>query len=110
MSLLETFTQAFSGDRAGQIGKAVGLSPEQVERGIAVAGPVILSALVDKVSTQSGLDMLLEDLPSGGSKRIGFGDLLALLKPGTTQKLMKSVFGPGVGAVAGSCRSRPTCF
>jgi hypothetical protein len=99
-SILESLSQSIPTDVVGQIGKAVGLGPELVTKGLSVVGPVITGALASKAATPSGLDSLINMLPSGGgSTGLGFGDLLGFLKPGAQKNLLGNIFGPATGAI-----------
>ena len=63
-TLFESLSQALTPDVAGQIGKIAGLDTGLVNRGMAVAGPLVTGALAKQASTPTGLDSLMRMLPT----------------------------------------------
>lgn len=79
-SILEEVTRALDSSATGEIGKAVGLDPGQVTKGMGVIGPLIMTALAKRASTPGGLTDIVK---SGGRSNI-----------------VSSIFGGGSNAVA----------
>jgi len=92
-----------SPDLLGQIGKAVGLDENLVQKGMQVAGPLVTGALASKASTPSGLDSLVGLLPQGSTDS-GLGSIVgALAKSGLTGAPSSSdIFGGGASAITGT--------
>jgi len=110
-SIFESLSQAIPNDAIGRIGKAVGLSPDLVTKGLGVVVPVITGALAQKVASPSGLDELIKMLPSGsGEIGFGFGDLLGFLEPGAPKELLSNVFGAGTAAAIGATLNKRLGF
>lgn len=102
-SLLESVSQAIPQDLFGHIGKAAGLTPERVAKGLGVAAPVIVGALAQKSSTANGLEHLLQLLSHQSRPApLGAEDIGKLAKPGAQKNLLAGVFGPGLAAVTTS--------
>ena len=97
-TLFESLSQALTPDVAGQIGKIAGLDTGLVNRGMAVAGPLVTGALAKQASTPTGLDSLMRMLPT--SSGAGLGSILgALTGSGSTDALQAGLFGGGINAI-----------
>ena len=78
MTLLESLAQSMGPEVVGQIGKAVGLDDNLVQKGMQVAGPLVTGALANKASTPSGLDSLMGLIPQGGTSS-GLGSIASIV-------------------------------
>src|SRR5262245_8860663 len=104
MTLLESLAQSMGPDVVGQIGKAVGLDNNLVQKGMQVAGPLVTGALASNASTPSGLDSLMGLIPQGGSSTAtGIGSIVsALAKSGLSGAPSSTdIFGGGASAITG---------
>jgi len=97
-TLFDTLSQALTPDVAGQIGKIAGLDSALVNKGMAVAGPLVAGALAKQASSPTGLDNLMNLLP--GSTGAGLGSILgALTGSKSTDALQAGLFGAGSNAI-----------
>jgi hypothetical protein len=100
-SILDSLTQVLSSSVTQDIGKAVGLQPDLVSKGMGVVGPLITTALAQKASTAGGLADIMKVLPKDDTTSI-LGNLAGLVKGGGGTQLLSSVFGGGSNAVTTS--------
>ena len=100
-SILDGLTQALSSSVAQDIGKAVGLQPDLVSKGMGVVGPLVTTALAQKASTAGGLADIMKLLPKDDTSSM-LGNLAGLVKGGGGSAVVSSIFGGGSSAVATS--------
>ena len=100
-SILDGLTQVLSSSVTQDIGKAVGLQPDLVSKGMGVVGPLITAALAQKASTAGGLADIMKVLPKDDTSSV-LGNLAGLLKGGGSSALLSSIFGGGSNAVGNS--------
>lgn len=100
-TILEGLTEALSSSVTQDIGKAVGLKPDLVSKGMAVIGPLITTALAQKASTPGGLSDIMKVLPKDDTSSV-LGNLASLVKGGAGGSVLSSIFGGGSNAVATS--------
>lgn len=100
-SILDGLTQALSSSVTQDIGKAVGLQPDLVSKGMGVVGPLITTALAQKASTANGLAEIMKVLPKDDTSSI-LGNLAGLVKGGAGTAILSSIFGGGSNAVGNS--------
>jgi len=96
-SIFEDLTGLLSSSVTKDLGKSVGLTPDQVGKGVGVIGPLVTAALANKASTPSGQSELMELLPKDGVASI-VGNLAKSVSGGGTDAL-SSILGTGAGAV-----------
>jgi len=100
-TILEAFGELLSTSAARDIGRAVGLKPDLVPKGMALAGPLITTALAKKASTSAGMADLMQLIPKDGLGSIlgNLGNLGNLVRgrPGTD--VTTSIFGAGSTAI-----------
>jgi Bacterial protein of unknown function (DUF937) len=100
-TILESLTQVLSSSTAADVGKAVGLEPNLVTKGMGVVGPLLTSALANRASTPSGLSDVMKLLPADAGSSI-LGNLGGLLKGGAGAAVLSSIFGAGTSAIGGT--------
>jgi len=100
-SILESLNQAMSSSAAADVGKAVGLKPDLVTKGMSIVGPLMTAALANKASTPGGLTDLMKMLPTDGGSSI-LGGLANLVKAGGGAGVLSSILGSGTSAVGGT--------
>jgi hypothetical protein len=101
-SLLSSLTEAMTPEVIGKLSKAIGLEPSQTQRGLDVAGPLILGSLARKSQTVSGMDAIMRLLPEDTGTGL-LGRVLGSAgekAPAASPSLMTSVLGPGVSAIS----------
>jgi hypothetical protein len=96
-SIFEDLSGLLSSSVTKDLGKAVGLKPDLVTKGIGVVGPLVTAALANKASTPSGQSDLMNLLPKDGVTSI-LGNLAKSVTGGGTDAL-SSILGTGGGAV-----------
>jgi Bacterial protein of unknown function (DUF937) len=97
-TLFETPSQALTPEVAGHIGKIAGIDAGLVNRGLAVAGPLVAGALAKQASSPAGLDNVMKMLPASGGA--GLGSILgALTGGGSADSLQANLFGAGTNAI-----------
>jgi len=96
-SIFEDLTGLLSSSVTKDLGKSVGLTPDQVGKGVGVIGPLVTAALANKASTPSGQTELMELLPKDGVASI-VGNLAKSVSGGGADAL-SSILGTGAGAV-----------
>ena len=100
-TLLDGFTELLSSSATRDIGKAVGLEPDLVSKGMAVVGPLLTSALAAKASSAGGLAQVTQLLPKDGLGSI-LGNLASLARGGGSTDMLSAAFGGGSSAIAGT--------
>ena len=100
-TILDSLTQVLSSSVTQDIGKAVGLQPDLVSKGMGVVGPLITTALAQKASTAGGLADIMKLLPKDDTSSM-LGNLAGLVKGGGGTALVSSIFGGGSNAVTTS--------
>jgi uncharacterized protein DUF937 len=96
-SIFEDLSGLLSSSVTKDLGKAVGLKPDLVTKGIGVIGPLVTAALANKASTPSGQTALMELLPKDGVPSI-LGNLAKSVTGGGTDAL-STILGSGAGAI-----------
>ena len=96
-SILEDLSGLLSSSVTNDLGKAVGLKPDLVSKGIVVVGPLVTAALANKASTPSGQTELMQLLPKDGGTSI-LGNLATSVTGGGNDAL-SAILGAGAGAI-----------
>ena len=96
-SIFEDLSGLLSSSVTKDLGKAVGLKPDLVTKGIGVIGPLVTAALANKASTPSGQTALMQLLPKDGVASI-LGNLAKSVTGGGTDAL-STILGSGAGAI-----------
>ena len=97
-SIFEDLSGLLSSSVTKDLGKAVGLKPDLVTKGMAVIGPLVTSALANKASTPAGQAELMNLLPKDGVTSI-LGNLAKSVTGGAGTDMLSSILGSGAGAV-----------
>ena len=97
-SIFEDLSGLLSSSVTKDLGKAVGLKPDLVTKGMAVIGPLVTSALANKASTPAGQTELMNLLPKDGVTSI-LGNLAKSGTGGGGTDMLSSILGSGAGAV-----------
>ena len=97
-SIFEDLSGLLSSSVTKDLGKAVGLKPDLVTKGMAVIGPLVTSALANKASTPAGQTELMNLLPKDGVTSI-LGNLAKSVTAGGSTDMLSSILGSGAGAV-----------
>ena len=97
-SIFEDLSGLLSSSVTKDLGKAVGLKPDLVTKGMAVIGPLGTSALAYKASTPAGQTELMNLLPKDGVTSI-LGNLAKSVIGGGGTDMLSSILGNGAGAV-----------
>ena len=97
-SIFEDLSGLLSSSVTKDLGKAVGLKPDLVTKGMAVLGPLVTSALANKASTPAGQTELMNLLPKDGVTSI-LGNLAKSVTAGGSTDMLSSILGSGAGAV-----------
>lgn len=98
--ILDTFNSMIDSGLADKAGKALGIDPAHVTRGLRTIGPVALGGLAKATATPAGAGSLLRTLPEDtGSLLSNLGSLLS----GDTAKRhargLEAMFGSGTNAI-----------
>jgi hypothetical protein len=108
-TILESFTGMLSGDTVGQIGKAIGVSPDLITKGMSVAGPLITMGIAKMTSTQKGMSSFsnaldkTQSIPATGSGDMMSGIMSSMDQSGgTSADMMQGLLGNGVNAIGGT--------
>lgn len=112
-SILGSVNDMMKPDAIGKVSKTFGVSPDVINKGMAVATPLVLSSLAKKTATPEGAnefaDMMSKAEASGKSAGGSQSDMLAGLmgslaggKGGTEADLMNEVLGSGSNAISGT--------
>lgn len=112
-SILGSVNDMMKPDAIGKVSKTFGVSPDVINKGMAVAAPLVLSSLAKKTATPEGAnafaDMMSKAEASGKSAGGSQSDMLAGLmgslaggKGGTEADLMNVVLGNGSNAISGT--------
>jgi len=98
-TILGSFTDLLSSSATREIGQAVGLQPDLVSKGMALAGPLITTALAKQASTSTGMADLMQLVPKDGLGSI-LGNLGNLVRGRPGAGAVTSIFGSGSTAIA----------
>lgn len=97
-TLLESLAQSLTPDLLGKIASSTGLDANLVSKGLSTVGPLLTGAMANKASTPTGLDGLMNLIPTDGGAILG--NLASLVGGGgSTASLLSGIFGNGTGAV-----------
>lgn len=97
-TLLESLAQSFTPDLLGKIAGSTGLDTNLVSKGLSTVGPLLTGALANKSATATGLDGLMQLIPSDGGAILG--NLASLVGgSGGAGNMLSGIFGGGLGAV-----------
>ena len=97
-SIFEDLSGLLSSSVTKDLGKAVGLKPDLVTKGVGVIGPLVTSALASKASTPSGQADLMQLLPKDGVTSV-LGNLAKSVTGGGGTDIVSTILGTGGGAV-----------
>lgn len=98
--ILDTFTSMVGSGLAEKAGKALGIDPALVTRGLSTIGPVALGGLAKTTATPTGASSLFNMLPEdGGGLLSNLGGLLSGQTARQRSGGMEAVFGAGTSAV-----------
>jgi hypothetical protein len=127
--IFDSMSSMLTPDVVGKLGKGLGIDPSLVEKGMAVAGPLVIGGLAKKTNTKAGAsgfaDLLSNaEAAAGESAAAGMGDQLAGLlggasegnlggmldgvlglvgaSGGTGADMMEGILGQGVNAIGGT--------
>lgn len=127
--ILDSMSSMLTPDVVGKLGQGLGIDPSLINKGMAVAGPLVTGALAKQTSTLDGArgfaDLLTNaEAAAGQSAAAGTGDQLASLlggasggnlggmldgvmglmsaSGGTGADMMQGVLGQGVNAISGT--------
>jgi hypothetical protein len=127
--ILDSMSSMLTPEVVGKLGKGLGVDPELINKGMAVAGPLVTGALAKQTSTPAGArgfaDLLTNaEAAAGQSAAAGAGNELASLlggasggnlggmldgvmglmsaSGGTGADMMQGVLGQGVNAIGGT--------
>jgi hypothetical protein len=95
-TLLESLAESFTPDLLGKIAGSTGLDTNLVSKGLGAVGPLLTGALARKSATPTGLDGLMNLIPSDGGAILG--NLASLVGGGSAGSLLSGIFGNGLGA------------
>ncbi len=102
-SLLSAFTQSMTPDMVGKLSEALGLNASQVEKGLAVIGPLVLGSLARKSETTGGFDEIVRMVPEDG------GGVFARLfgsDEASSPTLLSKILGPGASSIVKTLSAR----
>jgi hypothetical protein len=99
-SIFEDLSGLLSSSVTSELGKAVGLKPDLVSKGVGVVGPLVTAALANKASTPAGQTDLMQLLPKDGVTSV-LGNLAKSVTGGAAggTDMLSSILGNGAGAV-----------
>lgn len=101
-SLLETLAQSVTPEMASGLGQALGMSPDQINQGLSVVGPLLEGTMANSASSQQGLDSLMQTLGQvQNAQAAGTFDVGALLgqfaQGGGGQDMVTSLLSSALG-------------
>ncbi len=106
-ALLDTIRPMITPALVAQIGQKLGMDPQMVEQGAAVALPMLLGGVSRKINTTSGstdlMDMLSKDDGAAISNLTALVDQFA---PGMGEPLIKSLFGDGFNTLQSTIKQQ----
>jgi hypothetical protein len=113
-SILDNFNEMLGGDAVGQIGKALHLGQLQVNRGMSIAGPLIVGSIARLTSSSSGMERFTNILNQVKSMPVtGRGDMMSGIlnnlnegAGGTTADMLQGLLGSGVNAISGTLNQK----
>ncbi|MFO7662912.1 MAG: DUF937 domain-containing protein [Chloroflexota bacterium] len=127
--ILDSMSSMLTPDVVGKLGKGLGIDPSLLEKGMTLAGPLVIGGLAKQTSTKAGAagfaDLLSNaEAAAGESAAAGMGDQLAGLlggasdgnlggmldgvlglvgaSGGTGADMMEGILGQGVNAIGGT--------
>jgi Bacterial protein of unknown function (DUF937) len=102
-TLLDSLSQAMGPDVLGQMGKAIGVDTNLMNKGLEVVGPLVTGALSAQASSANGLDGLMGMLPQPAAGESGVGSILnAVTRGNVAGALQSGIFGSGLSAITGT--------
>jgi hypothetical protein len=102
-TLLDSLSQAMGPDVLGQVGKAIGVDTNLMNKGLEVVGPLVTGALSAQASSANGLDGLMGMLPQPAAGESGVGSILNAVTRGNVPGALQSgIFGSGLSAITGT--------
>jgi hypothetical protein len=102
-AVLDSLGSMLTSEVLGKVGKAIGVDPSVVEKGLGAVGPLVLCGLTRTAETSRGASALLKILQQETCSDLLRNQMNALSEgAGSQPDLTNALLGPGVTAMAGT--------